>query len=113
MHECRSWLELDTNQPSWRLCIRSCGHPGVFLVKIGAGDLGANQPDHYLFANNASLDWAVVNLMDLGITDITAVGRISHVDEFNKTAVPEPSSMLLLGSGLAGLGLLGRKRINT
>ena len=38
-------------------------------------------------------------------------GAISHVDIYGPTtSVPEPSTLLLLGAGLIGLGILGRRK---
>jgi hypothetical protein len=80
--------------------------PEWFLVKIGAGHTGAN--DHYLFKNEASLAWAVVQFAQFGFTTMN-IGRISHVGLYGGTTVPEPTTILLLGSGLIGLFACRRK----
>lgn len=53
---------------------------------------------------------------DIWITGLLGTGglnglEISHFTGYNASvSVPEPSTLLLLGSGLIGLGVLGRKR---
>jgi len=85
-------------------------NPGDFFIKIGTGSLGSDV-DHFMFTNNPDTGYAVVALSDLNITNSTHfdVGRISHVGEVGGTSVPEPSMLMLFGSGLLGLAFFGRK----
>lgn len=39
------------------------------------------------------------------------ISGISHVSFYGLHSVPEPATLLLLGSGLIGLGVFGRKKI--
>ncbi|MCJ7541477.1 MAG: PEP-CTERM sorting domain-containing protein [Desulfobacterales bacterium] len=74
------------------------------VLKYGVGAPGALNPNH----------WAIMDDGDftLEIGDIAGLptNGLSHVSYFGPRSVPEPATMLLLGSGLLGLALFGRQR---
>lgn len=110
-------VKYDTGTPDWTLVNGSTSiyahelvdTPEYYLIKTG----NVGTFDHFLFTNTVSLSWAVLNLNESFGTgyEIKNIGKFSHTDEFGNTPVPEPVTMLLFGTGLAGLAAVGgRKR---
>jgi len=79
-------------------------YSGYILGKYDASNPGAGS---YVWYVGTPGDW-VVPTKSPSIPDVTNGYGLSHVT-YSTTAVPEPSTMLLLGSGVIGLVVLRRK----
>jgi len=80
------------------------GDPAFLLVKDGR-----QEPGWYLYCLTL-LGWNGKEIIELENFWPNG-GAISHVALYGIRQVPEPATMLLLGSGLIGLAFLGRKRL--
>lgn len=83
-----------------------------YLVKTGNVSDDGNRI--FLFDNLDKLQWAVVDLTDMGFTNTVNVLGLSHVTAFDSgeittRTIPEPATPLLLGLGLLALSVC-RKR---
>lgn len=58
-----------------------------------------------------SLGTSPLNLSNVILSDANGVPLSADVQSGNVNVVPEPATLLLVGSGLAGLGYFGRKRV--
>lgn len=84
--------------------------PAYFLIKTGNVTVN-DDSRQFLFENLAGLDWAVIDLEAMGFDSITNISGVSHISEYDAgTPIPEPATMLLLGTGLTGLASIRRKK---
>ena len=97
------WVESDTDETviAYDFATYFGFVPDYYLLKLGNGVVSGDSS--FIFENVSNLDFAVVDLDAFG--EKVDMYAISHVT----VPVPEPSTMLLLGSGLVGLALYGRK----
>jgi hypothetical protein len=77
------------------------------VLKYGVGAPSAANPDHWAIEDDGDF------ILELGDIAGLPTGGLSHVSYFGTEGtppIPEPATMLLLGTGLAGLAGFGRKK---
>lgn len=114
------WLETDQEYTYAFDFGDADSYSSYFLIKLGDGNaerlglLGS----HFLYDNGDNERFAVVSLWDFISASVLDevpvmsidVFRISHLGSATPAPVPEPSTLLLLGSGLVGFAVYRRRR---
>lgn len=111
-------------EQEWLTSLLGGTDPGEYIMKDEDGGNGWQEPADWAYAvlkfggagggePNGTQDpdhWAITYAGGLtGISGLSSQG-LSHITYFGGPSVPEPQTMLLLGTGLIGLAAFGRKK---
>lgn len=82
-----------------------------YTVGLGCGDPGDDSDNGVLCGGDGRADWKLLSIpLFESATFALAFDDIAATSEFSVHIVPEPGSLVLFGVGLAGLGLMRRRR---
>jgi len=102
-----SWKDPITGVP---LASLDTSNPGPYWALLDDGEFGTGDKLFYVLTGTINYT-GVMGLDDWMYAARTGSGVIDFSPKTTSSHAPEPASMLLLGSGLLGLGVFGRKRL--
>jgi hypothetical protein len=103
-----TWLTDENNylkKGTWEFTESSMLQLGFYAVK-GAQEYAL----YFVDPAQSSGNWTTAHLRTPNNKNIPEISHFSGVDAVTHTVVPEPTTLLLLGAGLLGLGFVGRRR---
>jgi hypothetical protein len=107
-----NWSKTDQVETAYALELESS--PEFYYIWLATNPTNPPQNNAFLYRNIKELAWAVVDITEwegyVAPGGEINIGRVSHLRDIASVSVPEPATMLMLGSGMLGLVLISRKR---